>query len=234
MSVRAKVLIVDDEPQMRRILRPSLIAEGYEVVSAATGKEALERFRARAPDVVVLDLGLPDMDGKDVVTAIRKTSSVPIIILSARELEAEKVSALDLGADDYVNKPAAIGELMARIRAALRHSGKSQEALRTKFQAGPLAIDSLTHAATFNGEPMKLTPKEFDLLHFLVRFAGRVITHQQILTTVWGPAHTEDAQYLRVLIRRLREKIEVDPSDPKTILTEPGIGYRLVDPIDGA
>ncbi len=232
MSVRARVLIVDDEPQMRRILQPSLVAEGYDVVSAATGKEALERFRSRPPDVVVLDLGLPDMDGKDIITAIRKTSSVPIIILSARELEDEKINALDLGADDYVNKPAAIGELMARIRAALRHAGKS-EGLKTSYQCGPIKIDIPTHAATLNGKPLKLTPKEFDLLHFLVRFAGRVITHQQILATVWGPAHTEDAQYLRVLIRRLREKVEDNPGDPRIILTEAGIGYRLVEPADG-
>ncbi len=227
MSVHLKVLIVDDEPQMRRILEPSLIAEGYAVVSAASGKEALDRFRASKPDVVVLDLGLPDMDGKDVIIAIRKTSSVPIIILSARENEAEKVSALDLGANDYVNKPAAIGELMARIRAALRHSGNA-EALKTKLLAGPLAIDATTHVATLNGQTLKLTPKEFDLLLFLIRYAGRVITHHQILTTVWGPSHTEDAQYLRVLIRRLREKIEDDPADPKMIQTESGIGYRLL------
>ncbi len=231
MSVRAKVLIVDDEPQIRRILKPSLMAEGYEVISAATGKEALERFRTRAPDIIVLDLGLPDMDGKDIVKIIRATSSVPILILSARELETEKVIALDLGANDYVNKPAAIGELMARIRAALRHSGNTQS-LKTKLQVGSLTIDAITHVASSNGQPLKLTPKEFDLLLFLMRFAGRVITHQQILTTVWGPSHTEDAQYLRVLIRRLREKIEDDPSDPKTIQTESGIGYRLSEPTE--
>jgi two-component system KDP operon response regulator KdpE len=231
MSLRAKVLIVDDEPQMRRILQPSLEAEGYDVISAATGREALERFRARTPDVVVLDLGLPDMDGKDIIKSIRATSTTPIIVLSAREHEDEKVRALDLGADDYVNKPAAIGELMARIRAALRHAGKS-DVLKTLYQAGELSIDTLTHVATHKGAALKLTPKEFDLLHFLLRHSGRVITHRQILATVWGPSHAEDAQYLRVLIRRLREKIEDDASDPKIILTEAGIGYRLTEPID--
>ena len=145
--------------------------------------------------------------------------------------EAEKIEALDLGANDYVNKPAAIGGLMARIRAALRHTAKT-EGLKTAYQSGPLIVDTLTHSATLNGQPMKLTPKEFDLLSFLVRYSGRVITHQQVLTTVWGAAHVEDAQYLRVLIRRLREKIEDDPSDPKIILTEAGIGYRLAEPND--
>ncbi len=232
MSIRPRILVVDDEPQMQRFLRPSLTAEGYDVVSAGSGQEALERFRARSVDIVVLDLGLPDMDGKEVIKRIRATSSTPIIILSAREREEEKISALDLGADDYVNKPAAIGELMARIRAALRHSGRS-EGLNTYYQSGPLAIDTITHSATLNSQPMKLTPKEFDLLSFLVKYSGRVITHQQILTTVWGAAHAEDAQYLRVLIRRLREKIEEDPGDPKLILTEAGIGYRLAEPNDG-
>jgi len=233
MSMAYRVLVVDDEPQVQRFLRPSLIAEGYEVVSAASGGEALERFHAHAPDVVVLDLGLPDMDGKEVIKNIRATSNVPIIILSARELEAEKISALDLGANDYVNKPAAIGELMARVRSALRHSAKS-EGLKTSYQSGSLAIDTLTHSATSHGQLLKLTPKEFDLLSFLVRYAGRVITHQQILTKVWGPAHAEDAQYLRVLIRRLREKIEEDPGDPKIIQTEAGVGYRLAEPGDAA
>ena len=226
------VLVVDDEPQMQRFLRPSLIAEGYDVLSATTGRAALEQFQARRPDVIVLDLGLPDMDGKEVIGKIRATSNVPIIILSAREQEVEKIEALDLGANDYVNKPAAIGELMARIRSALRHSAHS-EGLKTAYHSGSLVIDTLTHSATSKGEPLKLTPKEFDLLSFLVRYAGRVITHRQILTTVWGPAHAEDAQYLRVLIRRLREKIEADPADPKVILTEAGIGYRLIEPGDG-
>jgi two-component system KDP operon response regulator KdpE len=226
------VLVVDDEPQVQRFLRPSLIAEEYDVVSAISGRSALDLFQSRRPDVVVLDLGLPDMDGKEVIRKIRETSNVPIIILSAREQEAEKIEALDLGANDYVNKPAAIGELMARIRSALRHAARS-EGLKTAYHSGSLTVDTLTHSATLNGEQLKLTPKEFDLLSFLVRYAGRVITHRQILTTVWGPAHAEDAQYLRVLIRRLREKIELDPGDPKVILTEAGIGYRLAEPGDG-
>ena len=226
-----RVLVVDDEPQVQRFLRPSLAAEGYDVVSATSGQTALDQFRAHPPDVVVLDLGLPDTDGKNVIKTIRAQSNVPIIILSAREQETEKIEALDLGADDYVNKPAAIGELMARIRSALRHAARS-EGLKTAYKSGSLEIDTLTHSATSRGEALKLTPKEFELLSFLVRYAGRVITHRQILTTVWGPAHAQDAQYLRVLIRRLREKIEADPADPKVILTEPGIGYRLIEPGD--
>jgi two-component system, OmpR family, KDP operon response regulator KdpE len=226
------VLVVDDEPQVQRFLRPSLIAEGYDMVSAMSGQEALKQFDAHRPDVVVLDLGLPDMDGKEVIKYIRATSNVPIIILSAREGETEKIEALDLGANDYVNKPAAIGELMARVRAALRYAAKS-EGLKSSYHSGSLVIDTLTHSATLKGKPLKLTPKEFELLSFLVRYAGRVITHHQILMKVWGPAHAEDAQYLRVLIRRLREKIEVDPAEPKLILTEPGIGYRLAEPGDG-
>jgi two-component system KDP operon response regulator KdpE len=232
MSIRPRILVIDDEPQMQRILRPSLMAEGYEVASAGSGHEALEAFRTKQSDVIVLDLGLPDMDGKEVIRRIRAISHVPIIILSAREAEGEKIDALDLGADDYVNKPAAIGELMARIRAALRHSAIS-EGKKTAYQSGPLMVDTLTHSAALSGQPIKLTPKEFELLSFLVRYAGRVITHQQILTTVWGAAHAGDAQYLRVLIRRLREKIEADPSDPRIILTEAGIGYRLAEPNEG-
>jgi len=228
MSIGPRILVVDDEPQIQRFLRPSLVAEGYAVLSAATGAEALRQVRLYAPDVIVLDLGLTDTDGKEIIRAVRVTSKVPIVVLSARDQEAEKIAALDLGADDYVNKPFGIGELMARLRTALRHAG-SGENLSTVFEAGDLIVDTAAHRVTLKGEPVRLTPKEYDLLHLLVRHAGKVITQRQILTRVWGPAHAEDAQYLRVFVRRLRQKIEADPADPKIILTEPGVGYRLGD-----
>lgn len=222
----ARILIVDDEPQILRFLKPSLTAAGYDVISAANGKDALTAAATRSPDVILLDLGLPDMDGKEVIRELRTWSKTPILVLSARDRETEKIAALDLGADDYVNKPFGIGELTARLRTALRHA--AQQALeRTRIQAGPFDIDILAHRVTRDGAPVKLTPKEFDLLAVLVRNAGRVLTHRQILTAVWGPAHTEDLQYLRVFIGQLRQKLELAPDTPQLIVTEPGIGYRL-------
>lgn len=222
----ARILVVDDEPQILRFLKPSLTAAGYDVISAANGKEALAAAATRSPDVILLDLGLPDMDGKEVIRALRTWCKIPILVLSARDRESEKIAALDLGADDYVNKPFGIGELTARLRTALRHAAQ-QAAERTTIQAGSLDVDILAHRVTRGGEPVKLTPKEFDLLAVLVRNAGRVLTHRQILTAVWGPAHTEDLQYLRVFIGQLRQKLEPAPDTPELILTEPGIGYRL-------
>ena len=221
-----RILVVDDEPQIQRFLRPSLTAAGYEVVAAANGRDALKAAATASPDAVVLDLGLPDMDGKDVIRELRAWSKVPIIVLSARDREAEKIAALDLGADDYVNKPFGIGELMARLRAALRHAAQTA-GQATKLRTGGLIVDTLAHTVTREGEPVRLTPKEFDLLALLVRNAGRVVTHRQILTSVWGPAHTEDLQYLRVFIGQLRKKIESEPSKPRYIVTEPWIGYRF-------
>ena len=180
----------------------------------------------RAPDVVVLDLGLPDMDGKDVIKGVREWSQVPIIVLSARDREGEKIAALDLGADDYVSKPFGIGELMARIRTLLRHRSR-EEGETTVFESGGLVVDTLAHTVTRNGEGLRLTPKEYDVLHLLVRNAGRVMTHRQILQAVWGPANVEDTQYLRVFVGRLRQKIEADPAEPQLIVTEPGVGYRF-------
>ena len=174
----------------------------------------------------MLDLGLPDMDGKDVIREMRGWSKVPIIVLSARDREAEKIAALDLGADDYVNKPFGIGELMARLRAALRHAARSAGQV-TQYRAGTLVVDTLAHTVTHDGEAVRLTPKEFDLLALLVRNSGRVVTHRQILTSVWGPAHTEDLQYLRVFIGQLRQKLEPNSDAPRLISTEPGVGYRL-------
>jgi len=221
-----RVLIVDDEPQIRRFLKPALAAAGYEVLTAETGQEALRMLASAAPDVVVLDLGLPDMDGKDVLREARAFSRAPIIVLSARDREAEKIMALDAGANDYVEKPFGIGELMARLRVAMRFAvGGGDTAI---LRCGPVIIDLDKRLVTRNGEPVRLTPKEYDLLAILARQAGRVVTHRHILRTVWGPAHQEDTQYLRVFVGQLRGKIEEDSSAPKLIQTEPGIGYRLI------
>lgn len=221
-----RALVVDDEPQIVRFLRPALEAAGYEVIHAAAGREALRLIANSAPDLVVLDLGLPDMDGKDVLAQARKFYSAPILVLSARDRESEKIAALDLGADDYVEKPFAIGELLARLRTALRHHGGGA-AQAMHVVADGLDIDMDKRRVTRNGAPLKLTPKEYDLLCVLARHAGRVLTHGQILTSVWGPAHKDDTQYLRVFIGQLRAKIEDDPAAPTIIRTEAGIGYRF-------
>ena len=223
-----RVLIVDDEPQILRFLRPALDAAGYEVIEAETGTAALRDVATRAPDIVILDLGLPDMDGKEVVTKLRGWSDIPIIILSARDRESEKIAALDLGADDYIEKPFGIGELTARIRTALRHKIKS-EAGSDKVQSDGLTIDMLNRRVERDGTAIKLTPKEYDLLALLARHNGKVVTHKTLLTAVWGPAHGEDMQYLRVFIGQLRAKVERDPTAPVIIITEPGVGYRFVE-----
>lgn len=222
----ARILVVDDEPQILRFLKPSLTAAGYDVIVATTGKDALKAAATQSPDVILLDLGLPDMDGKDVIRDLRGWSKTPILVLSARDREAEKIAAFDLGADDYVNKPFGIGELTARLRTALRHAAQ-QAVEQIYLKSGALEVDVLAHTVTMNGAPIKLTPKEFDLLAILVRNAGRLLTHRQILTAVWGSAHTEDLQYLRVFIGQLRQKLKASPDAPELILTEPGIGYRL-------
>lgn len=224
-----RVLVVDDEPQIQRFLKPSLGAAGYEVIAAVNGAEALKAAATQAPDVILLDLGLPDIDGKDVIAELRTWSKVPIVVLSARDREAEKIAALDLGADDYVNKPFGIGELMARLRTALRHATQSAGEV-SKVISGDLVIDVAAHSVTRADKPIKLTPKEFELLAILARNAERVVTHRQILTAVWGPAHTEDLQYLRVFIGQLRQKLKGGTGDLDLIQTEAGIGYRLVQP----
>lgn len=228
MSAKTRVLVVDDEAAILRFLKPALEANNYEMTSAGTMAEAIKSIAASAPDIVLLDLGLPDGDGKDVIRRAREWSDVPIIVLSARERESEKIEALDLGADDYVNKPFDVGELLARMRAALRHR-MQRKAEIPLLRVGDLEVDSLRHRAARAGVELKLTPKEFELLAFLARHAGRVVTHKQILAAVWGPAHTEDTQYLRVYVAQLRQKIEQRPDDPRIILTEPGIGYRVAE-----
>ncbi len=226
MTAKTQVLVVDDEAAILRFLKPALEANSYEMTSAGTVAEAVKRIAAETPDIVLLDLGLADGDGKDVIRRVREWSDVPIIVLSAREREAEKIDSLDLGADDYVNKPFNVGELMARMRTALRHR-LQRKAETPVLRVGDLEVDSVRHRVMRAGEELKLTPKEFELLSFLARHAGRVVTHRQILAAVWGPAHTEDTQYLRVYIGQLRQKIEDKPDDPRVVLTEPGIGYRV-------
>lgn len=228
MSGKTRVLVVDDEAAILRFLKPALEANGYEISSVGTIAEATKRIAADVPDIVVLDLGLPDGDGKDVIRRVREWSDVPIVVLSARDRETEKIEALDLGADDYVNKPFGVGELLARMRTALRHR-MQRKAETPLLKLGELEIDNVRHRVSRSGEEIKLTPKEFELLFFLARHPGKVLTHRQILTAVWGPAHAEDTQYLRVYIGHLRQKIEEQPDDPRIVTTESGIGYRIAE-----
>lgn len=228
MTLTPSLLIVDDEPQIQRFLRPSLTAAGYHVQQALTASVALKALAERDFDLILIDLGLPDLDGKDLIRAIRQKHMTSIIVLSAREEEQEKIEALDAGADDFVNKPFSIGELLARIRAAMRRVQVEPE-IETKFTLGDVLIDTVKHEVTKAGVPIHLTPKEFDLLLVLARHTGRVVSHRQILKTVWGPAHVEDTQYLRVFIGQLRQKIETTPETPTLIQTEPGVGYRIKD-----
>lgn len=222
-----RILVVDDEPQIRRFLKPSLSAQGYDVIEAASGAEALALAAAEKPDVVILDLGLPDQDGIEVIRALRAWSEMPVLVLSVRNREADKVAALDAGADDYVEKPFAMGELLARLRAALRHRLRQGGEVPV-FRKGDVTVDLVRREVTLRGEPVKLSPKEYDLLRLLVAHAGKVITQRQILQTVWGPAHVEDTQYLRVYVGQLRQKLGDDATAPALIATEPGVGYRLL------
>jgi len=228
MSSKIRVFIVDDEPAILRFLKPALEANNYDILTAGTVAEATKRIAVESPDIIVLDLGLPDGDGKEVIKRVREWSDVPIIVLSARDREIEKIDALDLGADDFINKPFGVGELMARIRTALRHRMQRQNE-KPMLVVGKLTVDNLRHRVTKAGEELKLSPKEFELLTFLARHAGKVVTHKQILTAVWGVSHTEDTQYLRVYIGHLRQKIEDKPEDPTILITEPGVGYRIAD-----
>ena len=231
MAKLPTVLVVDDEPPIRRLLRTTLSANDYRVVEADGGASALRLTALEKPDLVILDLGLPDRGGLDLIGEIRKTSRVPIVVLSARHDERAKVAALDLGADDYVGKPFGMAELMARIRAALRHAFQAQGEL-PDFVSGELKVDLVRRQVTRDGGEVKLSPKEFDLLRHLVMHAGKVLTHRQLLREVWGPAQADEVQYLRVLVRGLRAKLEPDPARPTHILTETGVGYRLQLPPD--
>jgi two-component system KDP operon response regulator KdpE len=222
------VVLVEDEPQIRRFLRATLGGQGYRLFEATTGADGLVEVASRQPDVVIVDLGLPDMDGLEVIRRLREWSAVPVIVLSARGQERDKVAALDAGADDYVSKPFSAGELLARIRVALRHTaGVSHEGSEAAFKVGELQVDQLRRHVTVRGVEVRLTPIEYKLLTTLVRHAGKVVTHQQLLREVWGPAHTEQSHYVRVYMGHLRHKVEAEPARPRYLLTEPGVGYRL-------
>jgi len=220
-----RILVIDDEPQIRKFLRISLGANGYEVIEAANAAEGLEAIRRHQPDLLVLDLGLPDQDGQDVISAVRSQSDLPILVLSVRSGEMDKVEALDRGANDYVVKPFGIAELMARLRALLR--SRQTAASQDVIISGPLQIDLQRLVLTRQGDEIKLSRKEWDLLTFLARHPDHVLTHKLILKEVWGPAHVDDTAYLRVYINQLRQKLEADPSQPRIIMTDPGVGYRL-------
>lgn len=226
MSDPATILLVDDEPQIARWLNPSLRAAGYQVENAESGQAALDRLAQKPCDLILLDLGLPDMDGKAVIGRVREWSDAPIIVLSARDQEAEKVAALDLGADDFVNKPVGIDELLARIRASLRNRAR-RAAQEASFFSGGLEVNLAARRVWVETEEVRLTPREYDLLRGLARQAGMVLTHAQLISLVWGPGAAVDAQHVRVLMAQLRSKIEADPSNPKLLLTETGVGYRL-------
>jgi two-component system KDP operon response regulator KdpE len=225
MSEGARILVVDDEPAIRRYLRTVLTAHGYTVLEAARGEEALAQAAAQRPDAIFLDLGLPDMDGVLVTRMLREWSHTPIIILSVRGSEADKIAALDAGADDYLTKPFGSGELLARLRAALRRAAKS--ANEPIFQTGALKMDLAKRVVSINEKEIQLTPTEYDLLRALVQEAGKVLTHHQLLRAVWGVGYAEEMHMLRVNISNLRKKIEPDATRPRYIVTEPGVGYRL-------
>jgi two-component system, OmpR family, KDP operon response regulator KdpE len=223
-----QIVVIEDEPQIRRFLRAALTSQGFRLVEAANGEEGLREVATRQPDLVILDLGLPDMDGVALIRRIREWSAVPTIILSARGQEGDKISALDAGADDYVSKPFSMGELLARIRVALRHATQfTGEGSESVFSVGDLRVD-LANRHVYVGEcEVHLTPIEYRLLAMLVKHAGKVLTHKQLLTEAWGPNQAEQAHYLRVYAAQLRRKLEKDPARPRYILTEPGVGYRL-------
>lgn len=228
---RPTILIVDDEAQMRRFLRASLGSQGYSVIEAESAREALQLAASHNPELVVLDLGLPDRDGLDVVRELRGWSRVPIVVVSARGREDDKVAALDAGADDYLTKPFGVRELLARIRVGFRHRERGDGSpVSAVLEVGPLTIDRARHEARVRGELVHLTPIEWKLLVLLAENAGRVLTHRQIVERIWGPSSTTLAHHVRVHMAELRKKIEPDPARPGLLLTEPGVGYRMSDP----
>jgi two-component system KDP operon response regulator KdpE len=228
LSKKPVVILIEDEPEIRRFLRASLIGHGYRLFEATTGAEGLREAESRQPDIVVLDLGLPDIDGLEVIRRLREWTGVPIIVLSARGQEQDKIIALDAGADDYVGKPFGVGELLARLRVSLRHAKRTvREAGEPTFSAGDLEVNPTERRVLVGGNEIHLTPIEYRLLATMVKHAGKVLTHRQLLREVWGPPYAEQAHYLHVYMAQLRRKIETDPARPRHLLTEPGIGYRL-------
>ncbi len=232
LSQKPTALVIDDEVQMRRLLRVNLEAHGYRVVEARTGQEGITEAAQCRPDVVLLDLGLPDLDGVRVLQRLREWSRVPVVVLSVRDREDDKIAALDHGADDYVTKPFSTGELLARLRAAQLRAQPTTEL--TVFRSGQLEVDLTARLVRRKGREVKLTATEYSLLRLLVQHAGKVLTHRQILREVWGPTYVEQTHYLRVYVAHLREKLEADPTRPRLLLTEPGIGYRLLELTDAA
>lgn len=222
------IVLIEDEPEIRRFLRATLTGKGYRLFEATSGASGLVEAGSRQPDIVIVDLGLPDMDGLDVIRRIRGWSAVPILVLSARGKESDKVEALDAGADDYVAKPFGAGELLARIRVALRHSAGASHDADGTFTVGDLTVDLLHRRVHVRGAEVRLTPIEYKLLWTLVRHAGKVVTHHHLLREVWGPSHTDQGHYVRVYMGHLRHKLEAEPARPRYLLTEPGVGYRLV------
>jgi two-component system, OmpR family, KDP operon response regulator KdpE len=220
------ILLIEDDAQIRRFLRAALDAEGYRLQESVTAEEGLAQAQSRQPDLILLDLGLPDRDGLEVIRSVREWGKIPILVLSARGQEKDKIAALDLGADDYVAKPFAVGELLARIRAALRRS--TAAAAGTVVRFGAVEVDLDKRVVRVDAQDVHLTPNEYKLLQVLIQHAGKVLTQRQLLNEVWGPQHTEQAQYLRVYIAQLRRKLERNPARPKHLQTEPGVGYRLV------
>lgn len=221
-----RILVIDDEPQIQRLIKVSLSVHGYEVYEASTAQEGLGKITHVRPDLVILDLGLPDVDGIDVLTSIRESSKIPVVVLTAREHENDKILAFDLGADDYVTKPFGMGELLARIRNALRHSNDTNDAEILGF--GNITIDRENREVRVDGNLVKLTPTEYQLLTLLAQNKGKILTHHQLLSTIWGPYTDSNSHYLRIYIGQLRKKLEQDSSEPIHIITEPGVGYRLV------
>ena len=228
MTAKPHILVIDDEQQILRALRTILSQQNYQVTSASTGEEGLALATAGQPDIVILDLGLPDITGVEVCQQLPEWTDLPVIILSAHDSEAEKVAALDAGADDYLTKPFGVDELLARVRVALRHKSKTTGAKNSMITIGSLVIDLANHLVTRNGEMVKLTATEYKLLAYLAGNAGRVLTHQSILNHVWGYSEGSQMEYLRVYIRQLRQKLEEDPRNPQLILTESGVGYRFI------
>ena len=226
MADGVQILIVDDEPQIRRFLRIGLEASGYQIHETATGHDAIPKTAQFRPDLVILDIGLPDMDGLEVLKRLREWTKTPVIILSVLDSDKDTVAALDAGADDYLTKPFSMDELMARIRTAQRHAQPQQD--EAVFTSGRLNVDLTRRLVLADGEPIKLTRTEYALLRLLIQHAGKVLTHQQILREVWGPEYIHETHYLRVYFAQLRQKIEEDPALPEIIITEPGVGYRLV------